>query len=109
MEKNEVQEQILEISKVETIQEFSEMSEIKTQIEDKEEEERLHEERRKIIDISVSHQIKEENSVEELKPKVTENEEVHHERKFKLAHIKGLKSAVQSLFDDVTSLRKVYN
>lgn len=100
VEKNEVQEQILEISKVEAIQEFSEMSEIKTQIEDKEEEERLHEERRKIIDISVSHQIKEENSVEELKPKVTENEEVHHERKFKLAHIKGLKSAVQSLFDD---------
>ncbi len=57
---------ILEISKEEAIQEFSEMSEIKTQIEDKEEEERLHEERRKIIDISVSHQTTEENSGEQL-------------------------------------------
>lgn len=100
VEKNEEQEQNLEISKVEALQEFSEISEIKTQIEGKDEEERLHEERRKIIDISASHQIKDEISAKELKTKITENKEISHERKFKLAHIKGLKSVVQSLFDD---------
>lgn len=79
-------------------QEISEITLAKEELEKKEEEERLHEERRKIIDIPVSIHHTEEKpaSLEESHHETKE----HHEKKFKLAHIKGLKATVQSLFDD---------
>ena len=79
-------------------QEISEITLAKEELEKKEDEERLHEERRKIIDIRAPVHHHEEKSVSQEESHHETKE--HHEKKFKLAHIKGLKATVQSLFDD---------
>lgn len=79
-------------------QEISEITLAKEEMEKKDEEERLHEERRKIVDIPAPVHHHEEKSVSQEESQHETKE--HHEKKFKLAHIKGLKATVQSLFDD---------
>ena len=66
------------------------------------EKERLFQEqeerRRKIVEFNKEHETKpvDENSVFENKTE----EQHHHDKKFKLANIKGLKTSVQNLFDE---------
>ena len=79
-------------------QEISEITLAKEEMEKKVEEERLHEDRRKIIDIPAPVHHHEEKIVSQEESHHETKE--HHEKKFKLAHIKGLKATVQSLFDD---------
>lgn len=93
LEKEKEQNTLSENLKNELNNEFIEISITKAAIEKQEEEDRLHEERRKIVEI--------EKPIHTEKPvEPTEiHESPHHSKKFKLSHIKGL-NIVQSLFDD---------
>lgn len=99
IEKDEQQKELSENIEIEKEEEISEINSVKEEIEKKDEEERLHEERRKIIEIEKPTHESHEN-IHEIKEELHEERKEHHERKFKLANIKGLKSTVQSLFDD---------
>ncbi len=74
-------------------EELEQISYTKIEIEKEEEEERLHQERRRILDI--------EKPIHNEKPVESSDiqESPHHSKKIKLSHIKGL-NIVQSLFDD---------
>lgn len=98
-EKEEQHKELSENIEKEKEEEISEITSAKEEIEKKDEEIRQHEERIKILEIDKPTHEHQEN-LQELKEEIHEDRKEHHERKFKLANIKGLKSTVQSLFDD---------
>lgn len=98
-EREELQKELSENIEKEKEEEIFEITSDKEEIEKKEEQVRLHEQRIKILEIDKPTHEHQEN-LQELKEEIHEDRKEHHERKFKLANIKGLKSTVQSLFDD---------
>ena len=93
LEKEVEQNDLSENLQNEVNEELEQISNAKVEIEKEDEEERLHEERRKIVEIEKP--IHPEKTVEPTEI----HESPHHSKKFKLSHIKGLQ-IVQSLFDD---------
>lgn len=93
LEKEAEQNNLSENIQNEVNEELEQISNAKVEIEKEDEEERLHQERRKILDIEKP--IHTEKSVEPTEI----HESLIHSKKFKLSHIKGL-NIVQSLFDD---------
>jgi hypothetical protein len=93
LEKEIEQNDLSENLQNEENEELEQISNAKVEIEKEDEEERLHEERRKIVEIEKP--IHPEKTVEPTEI----HESPHHSKKFKLSHIKGLQ-IVQSLFDD---------
>lgn len=91
-EKNQEQEQLQEVVVAETEQEFLEKDLLKSEIESQNEVDRQQQARGKIVEI--------EKPERPQKPKEEILEEAPQERKFKLAHIKGITATVKSLFDD---------
>ncbi len=86
LEKEVEQNDLSENLQNEANEELEQISNAKVEIEKEDEEERLHEERRKIVEIEKP--IHPEKTVEPTEI----HESPHHSKKFKLSHIKGLKN-----------------